>query len=54
VRIAAIIEGFRLGRTKEAVGRLSTMITRCRAVGHERAVTVLTKMAEDLRKSDPQ
>jgi tetratricopeptide (TPR) repeat protein len=50
VRVAAIIEGFRLGRTKEAGARLAAMIDRCRAVGHERAVTVLTKLSADLQQ----
>ena len=50
VRIAAILEGFRLERPKEAVARLSPMIARCRAVGHTRAVSVLSKLSEDLQR----
>lgn len=50
VRIAAVIEGFRLNRPEEAVARLSPMITRCRAAGHTRGVAALSKLAEDLQR----
>ncbi|HET9169812.1 MAG TPA: hypothetical protein VFN97_10255 [Actinospica sp.] len=46
---AALIEGRELGRAKDAVARLSEAITRCRAAGHDRAVTVLTRHAESLQ-----
>lgn len=49
-RIAAVIEGFRLGRPEDALARLSPMIARCRAAGHTRGVAALTKLAEDLRR----
>ena len=46
VRIAAILEGDRLGRRQQAAARLSPAIARCREAGHERAVAALTRQAE--------
>ena len=48
VRVAAVIEGHRLGRKKQAIGRISPMISECRAVGLDQGVRILTKLAEDL------
>lgn len=48
VRVAAVIEGHRLGRRKQAIGRISPMISECRTVGLEQGVRILTKLAEDL------
>lgn len=48
IRVAAVIEGFRLGRRREAVERLAPVIELCRRVGHTRAVSVLSKLSENL------
>lgn len=48
MRVAAIVEGFRLGRRGEAVARLAPVLERCRRVGHTRAVSVLSKLSDDL------
>jgi tetratricopeptide (TPR) repeat protein len=47
---AAITEATQLGRPKQAVARLSVAITRCRSVGHEQAVAVLTRHAERFQR----
>jgi tetratricopeptide (TPR) repeat protein len=50
VRIAGVIEGYRLGRVKEAVERVTPTLERCRAAGRERAVNTLTQLVEDLKQ----
>ncbi len=48
VRIAAVIEGFRLGRREQAVARLAPVIDRCRTAGRGRAVSTLSRLRENL------
>lgn len=47
-RVAAILEGVRLGRRAEAANRLRPVIATAREVGHQQAVTVLSKLLADL------
>ena len=51
VRIAAVLEGHRLGRNEQAVARLRPAVERCRQAGRERAVAILTRLAQNLSKS---
>lgn len=51
VRVAAVIEGFRLGRREQAVARIGPALERCRAAGRDRAVTILTQLVGNLRKN---
>lgn len=44
VRIAAIVEGARLGRKQEAIARLTPMIARCREADRRSAAEVLEKL----------
>lgn len=51
VRIAAVLEGHRLGRPAPAVARLRPAIDRCRQAGRQRAVQILTQLADNLSKN---
>ena len=51
VRIAAVIEGYRLGRRAEAVARLTPAVERARLAGRDHAVGILTELANSLRES---
>lgn len=47
-RVAAVLEGLRLGRRAAAADRVRPMIARCREEKHEQAVAVLSKLLADL------
>ncbi|WP_327302278.1 hypothetical protein OG730_00965 [Streptomyces sp. NBC_01298] len=47
VRMAALIEGKGLGHFQEAVGRLTTAATRCRAAGLTEAADILEALRQD-------
>ncbi|WP_051451742.1 hypothetical protein [Actinospica robiniae] len=53
VRIAAVLEGHRLGRPEQAVARIGPAVDRCRLAGRDRAVAILTRLAQNLGK-DPE
>ena len=48
MRVAAVIEGFRLGRRPEAAARLAPVIERCRTAGHPQAVSALSQLRKNL------
>jgi tetratricopeptide (TPR) repeat protein len=50
VRIAAVLEGHRLGRREQAVARIAPAVERCRLAGRDRAVKILTQLADNLRE----
>jgi tetratricopeptide (TPR) repeat protein len=51
VRIAAVLEGGRLGRREQALARIAPAIERCRLANRDRAVKILTQLAENLGRS---
>ncbi|MFF3216765.1 hypothetical protein ACFYYB_39860 [Streptomyces sp. NPDC002886] len=50
VRMAALIEGKGLGHFQEAVGRLTTAATRCRAAGLTEAADILEALRQDYQR----
>ncbi|MBR7832765.1 hypothetical protein KDL01_05805 [Actinospica durhamensis] len=50
IRIAAVIEGYRLGRRAEALARLTPAVERARLAGRSHAVEILTELANSLRE----
>jgi hypothetical protein len=50
MRIAAVVEGFRLGRRQEAATRLAPVIDLCKQAGHTRAVTALSQLQDNLTR----
>ena len=50
VRLAAVIEGYRLGRRAAAAARIAPALDRCRLAGRDQAVSVLTELARGLRE----
>ncbi|WP_435192371.1 hypothetical protein [Streptomyces sp. bgisy126] len=47
VRFAALVEGNGLGRTDDAIARLTTAAARCRNAGHPGAARILTALREE-------